>query len=138
MILPAKSLRTSAIALSAATLFGCATITGGTHEAVSIRSKPSGATVHIDGAAAYTTPTSVSLSRDKNHTITVTKHGYLPATLTLTRKFRTLPTIGGNILWLLPGVVVDGFSGGMWKFDRNHVDVILEKKPKTTATTAAK
>ncbi len=119
---------TCAVALS-----GCATITGGSKEAITINSAPSGALVKVDGEMHYTTPTSIELPRGRDHYLVITKHGYEPADIKLTRSFRALPTIGGNILWLIPGVIVDGFTGGMWKFDRNHIDVtLIPKKPSGT------
>lgn len=116
-------------------LTGCATLSGGTTETISINSVPSGATVTIDGGATYTTPTSVDLSRRKDHVITVEKAGYKKATLSPGRDFRGLSTIGGNILWLLPGVIVDAASGGMYEFkDKNlTVSLELEDSPSVTA-----
>lgn len=105
--------RTIVAAIALLSASGCATISGGTSETVTINSVPPTAAITIDGGATYTTPASVSLSRKNDHTIAVEKDGYKKATVSLGREFRTGATIFGNILWLLPGVVVDGFSGGM-------------------------
>lgn len=93
-----------------------------------INSTPSGATVTIDGVEKYTTSSSVSLQRNKDHVITVEKKGYKPATANLQRDFRGLATIGGNILWLLPGVIVDAVTGGMFEFKDKTVQVTLERE----------
>lgn len=117
---------------------GCATISGGTSETVTINSVPPTAAITIDGGATYTTPASVSLSRKNDHTIAVEKDGYKKATVSLGREFRTGATIFGNILWLLPGVIVDGFSGGMWEFKDKSLIVPLELayQPRTPAPVA--
>lgn len=109
---------------------GCATLTGGISDTITINSAPSGATVTIDGVMKYTTPASVSVSRNMDHIIVVEKEGYKKATLQLGREFRGLSTIGGNILWLLPGVIVDAVSGGMYEFKDKSVNVILESEAK--------
>ncbi len=131
----AKSFRLGATVSAVLAMVGCATITGGSRETVSINSTPSDAMIRVDGGADYTTPASISLPRGKDHTIVIRKTGYKPARVELTRTFRALPTIAGNILWLLPGVIVDGFSGGMWKFERNHVSVTLAPDAKHSTKT---
>ena len=108
---------------------GCATISGGTQEVVTIISTPSGATVKttVDGKEVeYTTPTGISFSRGEDHVITIEKKGYKTATVQLPRKFRGWSTIGGNVLWLLPGVIVDGVSGSWYEFKEKTVRVTLE------------
>jgi len=47
-------------------------------------------------------------------------------------------TIFGNIAWLLPGVIIDGFSGGMWEFKDKSLIVPLEamNQSRVPATTA--
>jgi hypothetical protein len=65
-----------------------------------------------------------------DHIIVVEKEGYKKATLQLGREFQGLSTIGGNILWLLPGVIVDAVSGGMYEFKDKSVNVILEPEAK--------
>lgn len=94
--------------------------------------------ITIDGGATYTTPASVSLSRKNDHTITVEKDGYKKSTVSLGREFRTGATIFGNIAWLLPGVIIDGFSGGMWEFKDKSLIVPLEamNQSRVPATTA--
>ncbi len=107
-------------------LLGCATLSGGTNETITINSVPSGATVTVDGGAVYTTPASISLSRKKEHLLTVEKAGYKKVIIAPSREFRGLSTVGGNILWLLPGVIVDAASGAMYEFEDKNFTVTLE------------
>ena len=105
---------------------GCATITGGTTQDVTINSAPSGAKVTIDGKFQYMTPAAVSLSRKEDHVVTVEKDGYKTVSIPLQRNYRGMADIGGNILWLLPGIIVDAVSGGMYEFKESNLQVTLE------------
>lgn len=72
-------------------LTGCATVVNGRFQAVDVDSHPSGARVEVDcgasSAARATTPTKVTLERAaKNCSITLTRDGYLPATIVLERQ----------------------------------------------------
>jgi len=105
---------------------GCATISGGTSEVLDLKSTPSGAKATINDGREYTTPTSFEVSRGEKVKIVVEKAGYKPATVYLDRKFRGWAAIGGNILWLLPGVLVDGMTGSWWELNEKSIHVILE------------
>ena len=115
------------LAIFAVVLSACATITGGTTQQVAIDSNPSGAKLTIEGVE-YKTPALVSVGRAKSHPITIEKEGYEKKTLLLEGSFRGWATIGGNILWLLPGVVVDAVTGAMYEFKDDKVTVTLEPK----------
>ncbi len=106
---------------------GCSTLTGGTTEEVRIESTRSGARVTAEGVQ-YTTPATVTLSRGEVQVITVEKAGYKTARVRLDRNFRGWSTIGGNILWLLPGVIVDGITGSWYEFEDKTVRVTLERE----------
>lgn len=106
-------------------LSGCATISGGTTEIIAVRSTPSSAKLTI-GGRDFVTPASIELDRGEKHQLVVEKEGYKKATVSLDRKFRGWAAIGGNVLWLLPGVVVDGLTGAWWELRDKSVHVILE------------
>ncbi len=106
---------------------GCGTIIHGTRQNVKITSEPSDAEATI-GQLKVKTPATVSLSRDKDHVVTVEKEGYEKATAPINRSFNGVATILGNILWLLPGVVVDVFAGGAWTLEPETVDMKLSQK----------
>ena len=111
--------------LSVLFIQGCGTIVHGTRQDISINSKPTGAKASV-ADLTITTPSSVSLSRDKDYVVTVEKEGYQPKQAQITRSFNGGTTILGNILWLLPGVVVDLVAGGAWTLNPEAVDVELE------------
>lgn len=55
---------------------GCALVTNGLHQKVTIESVPSGATVLVDGQAAGETPLTVNLARRYGHRLELRKPGY--------------------------------------------------------------
>lgn len=64
---------------------GCATIVKGTTQEVPVSSEPTGARVSVDGTAAGTTPTTVTLSRKANHMVTIEKDGYQSESVAITK-----------------------------------------------------
>ncbi|MGH7274684.1 MAG: PEGA domain-containing protein [Nitrospiria bacterium] len=111
-----------------AVLGGCGTIINGTSQTLSIDSKPAGATVRLSNGMRATTPQTITLPRSKDQILTFEKEGYKAEQIMITREFNALPTILGNILWLLPGVVVDVLAGGAWTLQPEHIAVDLTKE----------
>ncbi len=113
-------------------LTGCGSIIHGSKQQVSFDSKPQGATVKLNNGTRFTTPQTVELRRADDHTVTIEKDGYEPERITLKRDFNAVATILGNILWLVPGVIVDFLVGGAWTLDPEHISVdLVVEKPKT-------
>lgn len=65
----------------AAFLPGCATITRGTTQEISVDSTPQGSRVETTDGATYTTPAAIKLKRNISHTLNFEKAGYEPAKL---------------------------------------------------------
>ena len=76
-----------------------------------------------------TTPQTVELRRAEDHTVTIEKDGYETERITLKREFNAVATILGNILWLVPGVIVDVLVGGAWTLDlhTSALNMVAEK-----------
>ena len=108
---------------------GCATIARSTgignsagSDLVAINSKPSGATVHIDGVQIGVTPLTVTVSpRARN--MTFVKDGYNAVTIPIPKDWNAW-TIA-NVLWI-PGVVVDAVTGNIRKV-QGTISVSLPK-----------
>jgi hypothetical protein len=104
------------VALSAA-LGGCASVTRGTTENISIATTPSGATAEIRGLEIQTscvTPCVVQAKRNSDITAAISKEGYEPQIIPLTTEVPGSGAAGfaGNLL--LGGVVgmgVDAVTG---------------------------
>ncbi len=107
---------------------GCGTIVHGTRQNVMISSNPPGATATVNGMQVET-PAVVSLSRDKDHMVTVEKEGCKKGHVPINRSFNGVATILGNILWLFVGVVVDFVAGGAWTLEPDNVTVPLSCSP---------
>ena len=96
-------------------LGGCATLTGGTSQTISINSNVSGATVFIEGRPVGRTPFVGKVDRESELLIQLQKPGYLPQSLILTGSFR--PIFFGNIiLGGTTGSSTDLSTGAMYEY----------------------
>jgi hypothetical protein len=111
---------------------GCASVTRGTTENISISTTPSGATADITGLdipTACVTPCVVQAKRNAEITVTINKEGYEPQTIPLTKEVPATGAAGfaGNVL--LGGVVgmgVDAVTGAALDHKPNPVIVTLQ------------
>ena len=112
--------RWAALAAPAA-LMGCATITQGSDDTVTVDTRPPGATCELkQGGAviAYINPTpgSVSIAKSKDDVmLTCEKEGYEPEAGVLSSEFQAM-TFGNILFGGLIGVAVDAASGAMNKY----------------------
>ncbi|QPF85917.1 PEGA domain-containing protein [Bradyrhizobium genosp. L] len=113
-------------------LGGCASVTRGTTETISIASTPSGATADIAGLeipTACVTPCAIQAKRNADIVVTVSKEGYDPQIIPLTKDISGSGGAGfaGNLL--LGGVVgmgVDAATGAALDHKPNPVIVTLQ------------
>lgn len=117
---------------------GCGTIVHGSKQQLSISTEPPGATATIETQSCVT-PCTMTVSR-KAEKVKIKKDGF-EKEYELSKHFNFGATILGNILWLLPGVIIDAISGGAVtidpvniKLDTNKQSGILFEKGKTTAS----
>jgi hypothetical protein len=125
-------MRILGVAALCAALGGCASITRGTTENLSISSTPSGAQADITGLdvpTACVTPCAVLVKRNADITITVNKEGYEPQIVPLTKEIPGTGAAGfaGNILaGGLIGMGVDAATGAAQDHKPNPVIVTLQ------------
>jgi PEGA domain len=111
---------------------GCASVTRGTTENISIASTPSGATAEVSGLDAPTacvTPCVVVAKRSADITVTVNKEGYEPQIIPLTKEVPGTGAAGfaGNLLLGgLVGMGVDAATGAALDHKPNPVIVTLQ------------
>jgi PEGA domain len=116
----------------AAPCCGCASVTRGTTENISISSTPAGATAEITGLdvpTACVTPCAVLAKRNADITITIAKEGYEPQVIPLTKEIPGSGAAGfaGNILaGGLVGMGVDAATGAALDHKPNPVIVTLQ------------
>src|SRR5580765_7931871 len=111
---------------------GCASVTRGTTENISIASTPAGATAEITGLeipTACVTPCVVQAKRNADIVVTINKEGYEPQIIPLTKEIPGTGAAGfaGNVL--LGGVVgmgVDAATGAALDHKPNPVIVTLQ------------
>ncbi|MFC0242782.1 translation initiation factor 2 [Rhodopseudomonas telluris] len=130
-------------AVSAALLLsGCASVTRGTTENISIATTPSGALANVAGTDApfsCVTPCAVEVSRSADIVVSLSKAGYEPQVIPLTREISGGGGAGfaGNLL--LGGVVgmgVDAATGAAMDHKPNPVVVTLQPVPAAPAVAA--
>ncbi|TFV38546.1 PEGA domain-containing protein [Bradyrhizobium frederickii] len=113
-------------------LGGCASVTRGTTENISISSTPSGVEAVVSGMevpTTCTTPCSVVVKRNADLSITFQKEGYEPQIVPLSRDIPTSGAAGfaGNLL--LGGVIgmgVDAATGAATDHKPNPVIVTMQ------------
>ncbi len=116
----------------AAPCVGCASVTRGTTENISISSTPAGATAELSGLDNPTTcvtPCVVVAKRSADITVTVTKEGYEPQVVPLTKEIPGAGAAGfaGNVLLGgLVGMGVDAATGAALDHKPNPVIVTLQ------------
>jgi streptogramin lyase len=125
---------------------GCATIVQRSVEEIPITSDPPGATVQV-GDQTLTTPATVTLKRNEDYTVRVSKEGYYDNVAIL--RHRESGWIAGNLLWDLPttgllmcltqgmsgavifgpGSMCDRWTGAGYTLVPDKVELVLEKRP---------
>jgi hypothetical protein len=119
---------------------GCATLTKGGSQTVTVDTDPSGAvcTLARDAktlAVINPTPGSVSVEKAQGTiAIACTKHGYLEASGSLASEFQAM-TFGNILLGGIVGVVVDAASGAMREYPTKATITLI---PEAFATAAAR
>ena len=125
-------------------LGGCASVTRGTTENISIASTPSGVEAVVSGMevpTTCTTPCSVVIKRNADISITFQKEGYDPQIIPLSRDIPTSGAAGfaGNLL--LGGVIgmgVDAATGAATDHKPNPVIVTMQPSVPHAAPRAPK
>ncbi len=110
-------------------LAGCATITDGPNQEVSLFSVPPGASVSIDGMPRGVTPTSVVLRKKQSHYVTFSKECYQPIEKDFVRNFRFGKWFFGNFfVWEIPGMIIDLASGSAYEIRPSNITAHLPLK----------
>tara|TARA_B100000427_G_C15379307_1_gene538124 strand:+ start:33 stop:401 length:369 start_codon:yes stop_codon:yes gene_type:complete len=102
----------------------CATIFTGTKSAIQFNSKPSGATVYMDGAEIGTTPMTFQVKKSSDAMFSFEKDGYNKRTVSLQKSFNAVSIInlGCILCW-----IIDVATGAMKKFDQKGINATLKE-----------
>ncbi|MGJ4907683.1 PEGA domain-containing protein [Bradyrhizobium sp. HKCCYLRH2060] len=127
-------MRVVALVALCAALGGCASVTRGTTETISVASTPSGAEATVAGLEApmtCTTPCSFVAKRNADISVTIEKPGYETQIIPLTKDIPATGAAGfaGNILaGGLIGMGVDAATGAATDHKPNPVIVTLQPR----------
>jgi len=109
-------------------LSGCATVTRGTTENLSVQSEPEGASVELSSGQICKTPCNLELKRKNDYTLYLHKEGFQDAEIRVESKVAGAGAAGmaGNVL--IGGIIgagVDAFSGATNSLKPNPVHMHL-------------
>jgi hypothetical protein len=124
-----------ALLLGLVPLSGCGTWWHGDHQSVTIFTTPLDAQVVVDDRVQLLAPGTVSLNRKEDHQAVITKEGYEPKAMTLTRTWSwwVLGDIFGCAIIFSPACIsTDKDDGGYYTFE-DKVYVTLERKSAASA-----
>jgi len=114
----------------AAMASGCATVTRGTHEAWSVNTVPSNASVRTsNGRACDATPCTFQMDHRAEFDVTITKAGYREWHGHVTHQLSTAggaALVGNGLIGGVPGVVIDGITGAAQQLVPNPLNVTLD------------
>lgn len=119
----------SSLCLLGIALTGCASITRGNTDQITITTDPTGARVTTSLSQACTSPCTLTVGRKDEFVVTAVADGYRPQEVPVTTKIATAGAVGfaGNIL--LGGVIgmgVDAATGATLEHIPNPVHIALE------------
>ncbi len=113
----------------------CSTVLNTTTQDVEIQSVPANAKITIDGKKFGTTPQIVNIDRGSNHIIKLDLDGYEIYETQLTKKISSWFWVNA-LNGFIPGMVIDMFTGSMYKLLPEGVSVELTPaKPEPTKKT---
>lgn len=113
-------------------VMGCATLTRGTTQSVSVDSKPAAAKIASSTGPSCTAPCIMELKRNSDHTITASKLGYEDVSAVVSSSLGGGGAAGmiGNLLVSGPiGMGVDAASGAMFDLNPDTLTLVLKKDP---------
>ncbi|MDR4468119.1 MAG: hypothetical protein MRJ68_07450 [Nitrospira sp.] len=119
-----------ALGLGLVLLTGCGSWWHGGYQSVTIFTKPLDTQVIIDDRVHLLAPGTVSLSRKDDHQAVITKEGYEPMTLPLTRTWSWWVVgdiFGCAVIFAQACISTDKENGGYYTFD-DKIYVTLEQK----------
>jgi len=96
----------------------------GSYQSVHFNSKPAGASVEIDGQSLGETPCYISLTRSREHRITIVLDGFEPYDDVLYSGLSGW-VIGNIFIGIIPGLIIDALTGSMFVLYPNEIDADL-------------
>ena len=110
---------------------GCATITQGSTQQITVSSTPAGAEIVVNGFQRLKTPAVIELSRKESHQLQISLEGYHREDVEIVKVSNGM--VAGNILaGGLVGLAVDYSSGAAYRLVPEVVQITLRPLPEET------
>jgi hypothetical protein len=114
------------LVLGQSLLTGCATIVKGTTQKITVALDPAGADVSADGKVFGQTPVDIELARKRDHLVTISKLGFWPKSIAITKS--TGGAVWGNVIaGGLIGWGIDASSGAQYNLSPESISITLEQ-----------
>lgn len=107
----------------------CATLIHGSHQTIPMTSDPLGAQLNV-GGSQYITPADVSLARDQEYQVIVTKPGYETQTAQIHSSFSAVTFV--DLIFII-GWAVDLADGAAYSLEPETLELHLQPKVASTA-----
>ena len=117
------------LAVSMLLLPSCLMMFNGSDQNLGLSSNPGGAKVVVNDAQNYTTPATIRLARNTNHTLVFEKDGYQSAAQSVSSSLNGFFFL--DVLIWGPFALLDFTNGSAYKLSSENVDVTLVPKPAT-------
>ncbi len=105
-------------------LTACATLVNGPTQTIPVTTNPPGATV-TEEKNSQSTPANITLDRDRDYVLTISKEGYKSQTIKIVHLINGLEA--GNLFGFgLLGVAIDTATGACWTLKPENIVVTLE------------
>lgn len=111
-------------------LIACSYIVNTDSQDVSVRSEPTGAQITVTtvgGVEVFsgTTPASIKLKRKNKYVVYVELQGYKDKEVRIDQSMETM-VIANLLCGGIPGLIVDGLTGAMWKLEPDEIYITLQ------------
>ncbi len=113
--------------LACAALTGCATIAHGDKQKLTVNSKPSHASLTVDGTTVGKTPAILNLSRKNSHNLSIALAGYKTENVHLENTLSGW-VLGNIVFGGVIGIAVDAVDGAMYKLTPSQVTAYSAKE----------
>ena len=122
-------MKTTATAILLLSLTSCGTMFSQNGVDLMVTSKPSGASISLDGSDMGKTPRQIHVKQNARGHVTVQMPGYIPMTRKMSTSFNGTTLLNIFIPFGFIGIAIDAATGNISNWDGSSMHFILPKEP---------